>query len=162
MSSCGAAKFCIDKAVEYAKNRKIWGGKSLAENQGIQWPLVELATQVEMLRLLILRTACEMDKIDAETKASNSGIPPWVTMEKTISHKIAMCNYYANRLVCQAADRAIQTCGGNGYSRHMPFEHVYRHFRRYRITEGSEEVQMRKIAGHLFGLKGQRKDKGKL
>jgi alkylation response protein AidB-like acyl-CoA dehydrogenase len=159
-SSCGAAKFCIDKAVEYARNRKIWGGKALSENQAIQWPLVELATQVEMLRLLILRTACEMDVIAQEALRSKSSIPPWVTIEKTISYKIAMCNYYANRLVCQAADRAIQTCGGNGYSRHMPFEHVYRHFRRYRITEGSEEVQMRKVAGWLFGLKGARKGKG--
>ena len=47
-----------------------------------------------------------------------------------------MCNYRANRLACEAADRAMQTCGGVGYSRHMPFEHIYRHHRRYRITEG--------------------------
>lgn len=163
MSSCGAAKFCVDKAVAYASNRKIWGGTPLSTNQAIQWPLVELATQIEMLRLLILRTACEMDAI---AKTSTRDIPPWVTIEKTLSHKVAMCNYWGNRLVCQAADRAMQTCGGNGYSRHMPFEHIYRHFRRYRITEGSEEVQMRKIAGHLFGLKGRKKDssteKGKL
>lgn len=63
-----------------------------------------------------------------------------------------MCNYVANRLACQAADTAIQVHGGNGYSRHLPFENVWRHFRRYRITEGSEEVQMRKVAKELFGL----------
>ncbi|HZX55015.1 MAG TPA: acyl-CoA dehydrogenase family protein, partial [Ilumatobacteraceae bacterium] len=51
-----------------------------------------------------------------------------------------------------AADRAMQTCGGVGYSRHMPFEHIYRHHRRYRITEGSEEIQMRKVAQQLFGF----------
>jgi hypothetical protein len=34
----------------------------------------------------------------------------------------------------------------------MPFEHIYRHHRRYRITEGSEEIQMRKVAQDLFGL----------
>ena len=50
------------------------------------------------------------------------------------------------------ADRAMQTCGGVGYSRHMPFEHIYRHHRRYRITEGSEEIQMRKVGQHLFGF----------
>ena len=44
----------------------------------------------------------------------------------------------------------MQTCGGIGYTRHMPFEHIYRHHRRYRITEGSEEIQMRKVAQHLF------------
>ena len=54
--------------------------------------------------------------------------------------------------VCDAADRAMQTCGGLGYSRHMPFEHIYRHHRRYRITEGSEEIQMRKVGQQLFGF----------
>ena len=45
-----------------------------------------------------------------------------------------------------------QVHGGIGYSRHKPFEHIYRHHRRYRITEGSEEVQMRKIAYKVFDL----------
>ena len=44
-----------------------------------------------------------------------------------------------------------------GYSRHMPFEHIYRHHRRYRITEGSEEIQMRKVAAFLFGYLGPRR-----
>ena len=44
-----------------------------------------------------------------------------------------MCNYWSNRLCCEAADRAMQV-GGLGYSRHKPFEHIYRHHRRYRIT----------------------------
>ena len=39
-----------------------------------------------------------------------------------------------------------------GYSRHLPFEHIYRHHRRYRITEGAEEIQIRTVAGHLFGF----------
>jgi len=42
--------------------------------------------------------------------------------------------------------------GGLGYSRHQPFEHIYRHHRRYRITEGTEEIQMRRVAGYLFGF----------
>ncbi len=58
----------------------------------------------------------------------------------------------SRRLACEAADRAMQTCGGVGYSRHMPFEHIYRHHRRYRITEGAEEIQMRKVAQELFGF----------
>ena len=52
----------------------------------------------------------------------------------------------------QAADQAMQVHGGLGYSRHKPFEHIYRHHRRYRITEGAEEIQMRKVAQHLFGF----------
>jgi alkylation response protein AidB-like acyl-CoA dehydrogenase len=104
-----------------------------------------------MLRLLIVRTAVEMDQVTAQAKAA--GKAPWIAIERQLGHKIAMCNYYANRLVGQAADRAIQIHGGDGYSRHYPFEHIWRHFRRYRITEGSEEVQMRKVAAYLFGYK---------
>ncbi|MBA7494040.1 Acyl-CoA dehydrogenase [subsurface metagenome] len=151
-SSCGAAKFCIDRSVKYARERTVFG-KPLSSNQAIQWPLVELSTQCEMLRLLILRTANEMDDIQRKYSAPNSPMPPWIAIEKQLGHKISMCNYYANRLATQAADNAIQVHGGNGYSRHQPFEHIWRHFRRYRITEGSEEVQMRKVAAYLFGYK---------
>ena len=48
----------------------------------------------------------------------------------------------------------MQVHGGIGYSRHTPFEHIYRHHRRYRITEGSEEIQIRRVAGALFGFWG--------
>ncbi|KAK8069201.1 hypothetical protein PG994_005817 [Apiospora phragmitis] len=155
-SSCGAAKFCIDRSVAYARERIVFG-KPVSPNQAIQWSLVELSTQAEMLRLLILRTATEMDALQQRfgrgTSSTLGQLAPWVAIEKRLGHKISMCNYYANRLVTQAADNAIQVHGGNGYSRHQPFEHIWRHFRRYRITEGSEEVQMRKVAGYLFGYK---------
>ncbi|TVY64404.1 putative acyl-CoA dehydrogenase YngJ [Fusarium oxysporum f. sp. cubense] len=160
-SSCGAARYCIQKSVEYANNRNVFG-KPLSINQAIQWPLVELSTQEEMLRLLILRTAVEMDDVTAQAKQDSKA--PWVAIEKRLGHKIGMCNYYANRLACEAADRAMQIHGGDGYSRHYPFEHIWRHFRRYRITEGSEEVQMRKIAAYLFGYKntGEKAERTKL
>jgi acyl-CoA dehydrogenase len=143
-SSLGAAVFCIEESVKYARKRSPFG-KPLATNQAIQFPLVELATQAEMLRLLIRKTAWEMDHTDR------------AAIEHTLSDKVSMCNYWANRLCGEAADRAIQVHGGIGYSRHKPFEHIYRHHRRYRITEGSEEIQMRKVAGHLFGFMGPRK-----
>jgi acyl-CoA dehydrogenase len=143
-SSLGAADYCVRESVRYARERKPFG-QELARNQGIQFPLVELATQVEMLRLLIRKTAWQMDQI------------PKPEVEKQLSDKVSMCNYWSNRLVCEAADRAMQVHGGLGYSRHKPFEHIYRHHRRYRITEGSEEIQMRKVAGHLFGYMGSGK-----
>lgn len=105
-SSCGAAKFCLDKSIARAKSRRIWGEKSLSENQAIQFPVVELMTQVEMLRLLILRTSVDMDRVVGEAK--REGKKPWVEIEKKLSDKVAMCNFWANRLVCEAADRAIQ------------------------------------------------------
>jgi acyl-CoA dehydrogenase len=142
-SSLGAAQFCIDESVAYALERKPFG-KPLAANQAIQFPLVELQTQCEMLRALIHKTAWLMDRDG-----------PF-----SVSDKVSMCNYWANRLCCEAADRAMQVHGGLGYSRHKPFEHIYRHHRRYRITEGAEEIQMRRVAGYMFGFMRQRAPKG--
>ena len=54
-----------------------------------------------------------------------------------------------------SATRPIARCrctAAIGYSRHKPFEHIYRHHRRYRITEGAEEIQMRRVAQYLFGF----------
>ncbi len=134
-SSLGAAQFCINEAVAYANKRYTWG-KKLSVNQGIQFPLIELHTDAAMLRQLVRYTAWMLDQ----------------KHHMEVTHLVAMCNYKANRLACDAADRAMQTCGGVGYSRHMPFEHIYRHHRRYRITEGSEEIQMRKVGQNLFGF----------
>lgn len=142
-SSLGAAQYCIDQSVEYAKVRKPFG-KPLATNQAIQFPLVELQTQCEMLRALIHKTAWSMD----------------VHGPFSVSQQVSMCNFIANRLCCDAADRAMQVHGGLGYSRHMPFEHIYRHHRRYRITEGAEEIQMRRVAGYMFGFMKQHAPKG--
>ena len=142
-SSLGAAQYCVAESVKYAGERKPFG-KPLSVNQGIQFPLVELQSQIEMLRALIHKTAWAMDKYGAFS----------------VSDKVSMCNYQANRLCCDAADRAMQVHGGLGYSRHKPFEHIYRHHRRYRITEGAEEIQMRRIAGYMFGFMSQQAPKG--
>jgi alkylation response protein AidB-like acyl-CoA dehydrogenase len=134
-SSLGAAQYCIDQAVAYARERVVFGAP-LAVNQAIQWPLVELQTEAQMVRLLVRATAAELDR----------------EHHMAVSDHVAMANYRANRLACDAADRAMQVHGGVGYSRHLPFEHIYRHHRRYRITEGSEEMQMRRVAQRLFGF----------
>ncbi len=139
-SSLGAAQYCIDEAVAYANQRQTWQ-KPLAINQGIQFPLVELHTEAEMLRGLVRRTAWELDRHS----------------QLEITHLVSMANFRANRLACEAADRAMQVHGGLGYTRHKPFEHLYRHHRRYRITEGAEEIQMRKVATELFGFSRRRK-----
>ena len=138
-SSLGAAQYCLDETFKYTRERAPFG-KPLSANQGIQFPLVELQTEAEMLRLLIYKTAAQMDQMDK------------VDVAKKLTDKVSMCNYRANRLVCNAADTAMQFHGGLGYSRHKPFEHIYRHHRRYRITEGAEEIQLRKIAGVLYGF----------
>lgn len=138
-SSLGAAQYCIDRAAEYATQRVVFG-KPLSVNQAVQWPLAELATEAQMVRLLVYYAAWHLDR----------------DHHLEVSDKVSMANYRANRLVCDAADRAIQTFGGIGYTRHEPFEHIYRHHRRYRITEGAEEIQIRRVAQRLFGFDRQR------
>ena len=145
-SSLGAAQYCIDESVQYAQQRKPFG-KPLAVNQAIQFPLVELHSEAAMLRQYIYSVADAMDQMSK------------VEVAEKLSDQISICNYRANRLVCNAADQAMQVHGGIGYSRHKPFEHIYRHHRRYRITEGAEEIQIRKVAGHLFGFMGPKEPK---
>lgn len=138
-SSLGAAQYCINESVAYAQERVVFG-KTLHEHQGIQWQLVELQTEAELIRNTIHKTACMMD-----------------TLGKTeVSDKVAMVNFRSNQLACNAADRAMQIHGGMGYTRAKQFEHLYRHHRRYRITEGTDEVQLRRIASRMFdfGKKG--------
>jgi len=141
-SGVGAAQYCINESIDYANTRKPFG-KPLSRNQAIQWPLVELQTEAEMLRWLIYRTAWEMDRMTGPE------------IQLYLSDKVSMCNYRGNNLVCNAADWAMQVHGGWGYSRHKQFEHIYRHHRRYRITEGSDQIQIRNVAGHMFGFIGK-------
>lgn len=133
--SAGAARFCIAEAVAYARDRVLFG-ESLASRQAIQFPLAALHAQCETIRNYVFRTAWRMDRM-----------PP-----ADITDEVSICNFMANDLVCRAADFAMQVHGGLGYSRHKPFEHIYRHHRRYKITEGAEEVQKRRIAHKLFGF----------
>lgn len=138
-SSLGAAQYCIDRAAEYARERVVFG-KPLSVNQAVQWPLAELQTEAQMVRLLVNYAAWHLDR----------------DHHLEVSDKVSMANYRANRLVCEAADRAIQIHGGIGYTRHEQFEHIYRHHRRYRITEGAEEIQIRRVAQRLFGFDRRR------
>ncbi len=138
-SGVGAAQYCINESVAYAKQRIVFG-KPLWLNQAIQFPLAELQTECEMVRTLVYKTAWQLDQ----------------RHRMEVTDKVSMCNYRANRLVCEAADTAIQVHGGIGYTRHKPFEHIYRHHRRYRITEGSDEIQIRRVAGIMFGRQAKR------
>ncbi|MBX6388473.1 MAG: acyl-CoA dehydrogenase family protein [Frankia sp.] len=138
-SSLGAAQFCIDQSVRYTNERQLFG-RLMRDYQGIQWQLVELQTEAELVRNTLYKTAWEMD----------------VHGRTSVSDKVAMVNVRGNRLACDAADRAMQIHGGVGYSRHYPFEYIYRHHRRYRITEGSDELQYRRIAAAMWDFRSSR------
>ena len=144
-SSLGAATYCINESVQYARERKPFG-QALATQQAIQFPLVELATQAEMLRLLIRKTAWEMDRM------------PQREVERTLSDKVSMCNYWANRLCCEAADRAMQVHGGIGYSppqavrAHLPPPSPLPH---HRGLGGDPDAQSRGLPVRLHGAATQ-------
>jgi acyl-CoA dehydrogenase len=146
-SSLGTARYCINESVTYANQRTTFG-KPLAVNQSIQFRLAELHADYELIKALTFQVAAEMDGMSKPEVAER------------LSDKVAICNYRANQLACDAADAAIQVHGGIGYSRYKQFEHHYRHHRRYRITEGSDEIQLRKIAGTLFGFIGGKRGRG--
>ncbi|KAK8160382.1 acyl-CoA dehydrogenase-like protein [Phyllosticta citrichinensis] len=148
-SSLGAASYCLTRSLSHAQHRAPFGAP-LGTNQAISFPLVSLHAQIRALRLLIRATARRMDACGGD----------WARIERDVGADVAICNVWANRLVCRAADNAIQVFGARGYSRHEPFEHIWRHHRRYRITEGAEQVSMRKVAGRLLGLGKGKGEKG--
>lgn len=82
-SSLGAAQYCIEEAIKYARSRKPFG-QELARNQAISFPVVELATRASTLELLILKTASQMNSMDPKE------------IESKLGDKVSMCNYYAN------------------------------------------------------------------
>ena len=135
-SSLGAAQYCIDRAVEYAE--RAHGVRQAAVGQPGRAVAAGRAADrgADGAAAGLLRGDWQLDR----------------NHHMEVSDKVSMANYRANRLVCEAADRAMQVFGGVGYSRHEPFEHIYRHHRRYRITEGAEEIQIRRVAQRLFGF----------
>ena len=123
-SGVGATQYCIDQSVAYAKQRAPFG-KPLSTNQAIQFPLTELHTECEMIRNLVYKTAAQMDEMSKPDVAIY------------LSDKVSMCNYRANRLVCEAADRAIQVHGGIGFTWEANPQFHYRRSKLLALSLGS-------------------------
>ena len=143
-SSLGAAQFCINESVEYAKARKPFG-KPLATNQGDPVPARRAADAV--------RDAARADPQDGVDDGHRTARSPRRTRCRCAT---------TGRTGC-AARRPTGRCrctAGSATAGHKPFEHIYRHHRRYRITEGAEEIQMRRVAGYMFGFMKQSAPKG--
>jgi len=124
--------------VRYAQERVVFG-KPLWHNQAIQFPLAELQTECEMVRQLVYKTAWQLDRGHAMDVTDRS-----------------RCATTARTGSCARRGSGDPDARRIGYTRHKPFEHIYRHHRRYRITEGSEEIQIRRVAGVMFGKRAKR------
>src|SRR2546421_4303519 len=131
----GAAQGALEHAVGYLNERTV-GGRPLAELQGLQWKIADMANQLEAARLLLYR---------AVHMAGPHGTPPPL--------ETAMAKTAANLAAKFVCDEAIQLLGGYGYSREYPVERAYRDIRGLCIGAGTVEVQRNFVGVNV--LKGR-------
>ena len=127
----GIAQAAYEAAVSYAKQREIFG-QHVADFQGIQWMIAEMATNIEAARLLVHRAATLID----------NGLP-FVT-------EASMAKLFASRIAVDSADKAVQIHGGAGYFAPMPVERYFRDAKVTEIYEGTSEVQRPIIARNIL------------
>jgi alkylation response protein AidB-like acyl-CoA dehydrogenase len=127
----GLAQAAYDAAVNYASQREQFG-KPIAEFQGVQFKLANMATEIEASRHLIYAASRLRDRGEKVTKYS------------------AMAKLYASEVSMRATNDAIQIFGGNGYSREYPVERYWRDAKLTEIGEGTSEIQRIVIARELL------------
>jgi alkylation response protein AidB-like acyl-CoA dehydrogenase len=128
----GIGRAAFEASRKYAKDR-VQFGKPIAEFQGIQHMLADMATELDAARLLVWRAACMQDQHLKTTKQSS------------------IAKYYAARATMRACTNAIQIHGGYGYSREFEVERYLRDAKLGEIGEGTNEVQKLVIARELLG-----------
>lgn len=135
---CGNASMCVGAAqgaLEYATrhlNDRVIGGEPLANRQGLQWKLADMAIELESARLLLRR---------AVHLAGDGGTPPPL--------ETAMAKAAANRAAKFVCDEAMQLLGGYGYSREYPLERAYRDIRGLCIGAGTIEAQLNFVGSNV-------------
>ncbi len=128
----GLAQGALDHALAYAKERKQFG-KAIAEFQGVQFDLAEIAVDVEAARLMVYNAA----------RLRDAGMP-FVT-------ESAMCKYFASQVAERVASKAVEVLGGVGFTKDYPVEKLYRDAKIGRIYEGTSNMQRLTIAKQLLG-----------
>ncbi len=128
----GIAEGAFEEALKYAKQRKQFG-KPIADFQGIQFLLADMATEIEMARLMVYHAAWLKDK----------GLP--------FIKYASMAKVFASEMAERTASRAVQIFGGYGYMKDFPVERFYRDARILQIYEGTSQVQRMIIARNLLG-----------
>src|SRR5436309_4128848 len=129
----GIAQGALDLAVSYSKQR-IQFGKPIAENQGIQFMLADMATKVEAARLLVYNVA---EMIDRD--------------EPYFSKYSSMAKMYAWDIAMEVTGDAVQILGGYGYMKEYPAERMMRDAKITQIYEGTNQIQRLVIARALLG-----------
>jgi alkylation response protein AidB-like acyl-CoA dehydrogenase len=129
----GIGQAAVDQAVKYMKQRSAFG-RTLAEFNGLQGMIADLATEVEVARLLTLQAAWLKD----------AGRPAM--------HAAAMAKLFASETAMKAATKAVQIHGGAGYITEFPVERIFRDAKLTEIGEGTSEIQRMVIAREILQL----------
>jgi alkylation response protein AidB-like acyl-CoA dehydrogenase len=129
--SVGIAQGAYEAAVKYAKERQQFG-KPIAEFQGIQFKLADMATQIEAARLLTLQAAALKDAGKKTTQQS------------------AMAKLFASEVAVRVSEESVQVHGGYGYTKDYQAEKYWRDSKLCTIGEGTSEIQRLVIAKQLL------------
>jgi alkylation response protein AidB-like acyl-CoA dehydrogenase len=127
----GIAQGALNYAKEYAKQR-VQFGRPIAELQGIQFMLADMAIGIEAARNLVYRAVSLID----------DGAP-----DSMIS---AMANCFATDVAMKVTTDAIQVMGGYGYMREHPVERMFRDAKLMQIVEGTNQIQRVVVARNLL------------
>lgn len=126
----GLAEGALMYAVEYMKERPAFG-RTVADFQGMQWKVAELAAEIEAARLLTYRAAWLAD----QGKFGREWVP-----------YLSMAKYHATELAVRASSECLQMLGAAGYMKDHPMELYYRDAKQLTIVEGTSEIQLNLIA----------------
>jgi len=128
----GTAQGAFDRALAYTKGREQFG-KKIAQFQVNQHKLADMATKIELARLITYKAAWNYDQGRMDAKLTS------------------MAKMYAARTAVEVADEAIQLLGGYGYMAEYEVERFYRDAKITEIYEGTKEIQKNTIASILIG-----------
>ena len=128
----GTAQGAFDRALAYTKQREQFGQK-IAQFQVNQHKLADMATKIELARLITYKAAWNYDQGHIDPKLTS------------------MAKMYAARTAVEVCDEAIQLMGGYGYMTEYEVERFYRDAKITEIYEGTKEIQKNTIAGGLIG-----------
>ncbi|MBD3287855.1 acyl-CoA dehydrogenase [candidate division KSB1 bacterium] len=127
----GAAKEVLDMSAQHAKERKQFG-KSIADNQAIQWMLSDMCSDIYAMESIVYRTAWMCDQ------------------GMKFSRQSAIVKTFCSEKADEIIHKAIQIHGGIGYMKDFPLERMYRDSRINLIFEGTNEIQRMIIARDIL------------
>jgi alkylation response protein AidB-like acyl-CoA dehydrogenase len=131
--SLGGAQFCLDRTVDYMKQRKQFGTR-LADLQALQFRVADYATELEAARLMLYRAASALDR-----------------RETGVTRLAAMAKRLATDSGFAVVNGCLQLHGGYGYLRDHPIERVLRDLRVHQILEGTNEVMRLIVSRDILG-----------